>query len=229
MIDAGFNSALEFSSCLTGPWLIIAQGQKFTVENKMRAGFFKRSTDLGGYVGGTVTDNFGNPVPGIQFGLFYGGVSTTTDSTGNYLIPQLPFGPNLMTLTNPISGASLNFVVPATNNPTTNNPLNIKVALAAAPVVAATNACNCTPWCAIGFCTMPAGATPIYYAGGANSASGTANCDTQVTVTPPSGTPFTITPGSGHQHNSGSNPAAGTWTVTTTVCGLSQSATITVP
>ena len=196
----------------------------FTVENNKREGFFKGTTDLGGYVGGTVTDNSGNPLPDLQFGLFYGGVSTTTDSTGNYSIPQLPYGMNLMILTNPIIGASLNLVVPATNN-----PLNIKVALAADPVVAVSNACNCTPWCAIGFCTMPAGATPIYYAGGANSASGTANCDTQVTVTPPSGTPFTITPGSGHQHNSGSNPAAGTWTVTTTVCGLSQSATITVP
>ena len=201
----------------------------FTVENNKREGFFKGTTDLGGYVGGTVTDNSGNPLPDLQFGLFYGGVSTTTDSTGNYSIPQLPYGMNLMILTNPIIGASLNLVVPATNNPATNNPLNIKVALAADPVVAVSNACNCTPWCAIGFCTMPAGATPIYYAGGANSASGTANCDTQVTVTPPSGTPFTITPGSGHQHNSGPNPAAGTWTVTTTVCGLSKSATITVP
>ena len=31
----------------------------FTVENNKREGFFKGTTDLGGYVGGTVTDNSG--------------------------------------------------------------------------------------------------------------------------------------------------------------------------
>jgi hypothetical protein len=229
MIDAGFSSALQFSSCLTGPWLNIGQGQMFTVENRMRVGYFQRSKDLGGYVGGMATDNSGNPLMGLIFRLFYGGVSATTDSSGTYSIPQLPYGMNLMSLTNPIIGASLNIVVPATNNPATNNPANIKVAMAADPIVAVTNACNCTPWCAIGFCTMPSGSTPIYYAGGANSASGAPSCDTQVTVTPPSGPSFTISPGSGHQHNSGPNPAAGTWTVTTTVCDKTKSATITVP
>ena len=104
-------------------------------------------------------------------------------------------------------------------------------AMAAAPQVTNAIACNCTPWCAIGFGSLPGGQTPVYYAGGANPPkNGTADCDQpQVTVTPPSGTTYSITPGSSRHQNSGPNPASGTWTVTTTVCGQSKSCTVTVP
>lgn len=52
---------------------------------------------------------------------------------------------------------------------------------------------------------------------------------TKVTVTPPGGVPFAITPGPSHHHNSGPSPASGTWTVTAVVCGLTKTATVTVP
>jgi hypothetical protein len=123
------------------------------------------------------------------------------------------------------SSASLNVVVPATNN----TAVALKVAMDAGGPV--TNACNCTPWCAIGFGSLPGGQTPVYYAGGANPPkNGPANCgQTEVTVTTPSGATFPIAAGSSHHQNSGPNPASGTWKVTTTVCGQSKSCSVTVP
>ena len=99
---------------------------------------------------------------------------------------------------------------------------------AAAP---ATNACNCTPWCAIGFGTLPGGLTPVYYAGGANPPKDAPpSCDVpEVKVTTPNGTTYPIIAGSARRQNSGPNPASGDWTVTTSVCGQSKSCTVTVP
>lgn len=224
-IDTGFNCALQSARCLPGPWVNIGSGQKFWVNNDVPVRFFQRSRMLGGFVSGTVTDSSGSLLSGINLGLLYGGPSTTTDSTGSFsFFPRLPWGMNVISISNS-AGASVNIPVPATNN----TAVDFKVAMVTAPPV--TNACNCTPWCAIGFGTLPGGTTPVYYAGGANGpGSGAANCgQVQVTVTPPGGTPLPITPGSTRSQNSGPNPAAGTWTVTTIVCGQTKTATLTVP
>jgi hypothetical protein len=59
---------------------------------------------------------------------------------------------------------------------------------------------------------------------------GPADCgQPKVTVTPPVGAPFSIAVGTSLHQNSGANPASGTWTVTTTVCGRSKSCMVTVP
>jgi hypothetical protein len=232
-LNSGYYSALQFSSCLTGSWLNVGQGQMFNFNNNMQSGFFQRTKQLGGLIGGVMIDDSGKVMPNITLGLLYGGPTTTTDATGVYSLPRLPLGMNLIAITNPI-GANLNIVLSNTNNSTATNAFTavvIKVAMEAAPPVAPTNICNCTPWCAIGFATLPGGQTPVYYAGGANSLDGgTPDCgQPQVTVTPPTGVAFSISPGTSHHHNSGPNPAAGTWTVTSVVCGQSKSATITVP
>jgi hypothetical protein len=231
-LNAGRYSALQYSSCLSGPWLNIGLGQMYTVRNNMRTGFFQQTKQLGGFIAGVVIDNSGAAMPNIKLGLLYGGPTATTDFSGTYSLPRMPLGENLISVTNPI-GACLNVEISNTNNTATNayTAATIKVAMVAAPLAAPTNICNCTPWCAIGFASVSGGQTPVYYAGGANSpSSGTPDCgQPQVTVTPPGGVPFSITPGTSHRHNSGANPAAGTWTVTAVVCGQSKSATITVP
>lgn len=226
VLNPGFDSALLEGSCLTGPWRNIAVGSAFDLPLSMPVKFFQRSKQIGNQVGGTVTDSGGNLLSGIQLQLPYGGLGTISDLTGTYNFPWMPYGLNAITITNP-SGSSLNVEITNTDNTT----VNFQVALQAAPPVPVTNACNCTPWCAIGFGALPGGQTPVYYAGGANPPpSGPANCGQPVvTVTPPTGAPFTITPGSNHHHNSGPNPASGTWTVTATVCGQTKVATVDVP
>jgi hypothetical protein len=231
-LNSGRYSALQFSPCISGPWSSIGLGQMYSVRNNMRKGFFQQTKQLGGFIAGVVTDNSGWAMPNVTLGLLYGGPTATTDSSGVYSLPRMPYGINLIAITNPV-GASLNVEIANTNNSGTNayTAAMVKAAMVAAPLAAPTNICNCTPWCAIGFATLPDGQTPVYYAGGANSpASGTPDCgQPQVTVTPPGGVPFSINPGTSHRQNSGANPASGTWTVTAVVCGQSKSATITVP
>ena len=224
-IDTGFHCALQYASSLSGPWSVIGKGQMFSVNSEMPSGFYMRSTRVGGFVSGTVTDGANKPLSGISLGLQYGGEKITTGLLGGYSFDRLPWGMNVVTVSNKI-GASLNVEVPAT----TNAVVGIKVAMDAAPP--GTNAvCNCTPWCAIGFGTVAGGQTPVYFSGGANPPKdGTANCGAiQVTVTSPAGVTTPIVPGTSHHQNSGPNPAAGTWKVTVTVCGKTKTCMIDVP
>jgi hypothetical protein len=203
-IDAGINCALQAAASLAGPWLIVGQGQTFTVNSEMPSGFFQRLKKLGGAVTGTVTDQSGNPLTGVTLSLPLGGPAATTDAGGYFALPRLAWGMNLIAISNAI-GAVLNIAIPATNN----IAVGIKAAMAAAPP-ATSNACNCTPWCAIGFATLPGGQTPVYYAGGANPPKvGPANCgQPQVIVTRPDGYSSPITAGTGRDQNSGPNPAS---------------------
>jgi len=223
-IDTGIDCALQWSPTPAGPWLNIGKGQSFTLNTEMPTGFFHRLRRLGGEVSGSVTDSSGHPISNVKIGLPYGGPSTITDGGGQFVLPRLPFGMNLLAISNLI-GASLNLEIPAN----TNTAVGFKMAFAGGGT--ATNACNCTPWCAIGFGSMPTGQTPVYFSGGANPPKpGPADCgQAQVTVTPPSGVPFSIQPGSSRHQNSGPNPASGTWTVTTTVCGHTKTASVDVP
>jgi hypothetical protein len=222
-LDAGLDCTLQASESLAGPWLNVGKGQKFTVKPDMPTQFFKRFRRVGGLLYGTVSDATGGPLCNVTLGLPYGGPTATTDSDGAFGFPRLPWGQNVIAVSSPI-GATLDVVLPATNN----TAANLKVAMAAA---GPTNACNCLPWCAIGFGSLPGGQTPIYYSGGANPPkAGPANCgEVLVTVTPPSGAKFPIVPGTSRHQNSGPNPAPGVWTVTTTVCGQTKSCTITFP
>jgi len=231
MLSGPYRS-LQQSSCLTGPWSTLAFGQTFNVRKTMGEGYFKQTRELGKFVGGYVWDNSGAPQQNLSFDLQYGGAKVFTDFTGSYAFPRLPKGVNWLSLSNAI-GASLNMAVTNTDTTPSNSytAAMIKAVMAADPPVSPTNVCNCTPWCAIGFGTVEGGITPVYYAGGANNPSGgTPDCGTPVvTVTPPVGAPFTITAGTGHHHNSGPNPASGTWTVTAVVCGKTKTASVTVP
>jgi len=226
-LNTGYPCALQYSDCPTGPWEIWGIGQKFRVPPEMTEGYFQRSKQTGGFVNGMITDPFGNPIPGIGLDLLYGGSPATFDSLGNFsFASRQPKGMNVYKITNPI-GASLSVAAKVTNN----TVVNYVVAMAAVTNPPPTNVCNCTPWCAIGYGTLPGGLTPVYYSGGANSPkSGAVGCDQpKVSVTPPSGKSFPIKSGSNRRQNSGPNPAAGTWTVTATVCGQIKTATVTVP
>jgi hypothetical protein len=227
----GPNRALQFSSCLTGPWATIAAGPTVMVK-RMPTGFFRQTKQVGNFVAGYLFDNVSWGVPNETIGLENGGATATSDSSGSFTLPRMPVGFGWFAISNQI-GASLR--VGITNKDTSpTNPFTavaVKIAMAAAPIVPPTNVCNCTPWCSIGFATTPDGQTPIYFAGGANSpSSGTPDCGVPVvTVTPPVGAPFTISAGTDHHHNSGPNPASGTWTVTAVVCGQTKTASVTVP
>jgi len=228
----GPNRALQSASCLTGPWSTLGIGQTFNVRRMMGDGFFMQTRELGKFIGGVVLDNVGAPQQNLKIGLQYGGPYTFTDFSGSYSLSRMPVGLNWLYLSNSIR-ANLNIGITNTDNTPTNSytAAMIKAVMAAAPAIDPTNICNCTPWCAIGFATTPDGRTPVYYAGGANNPNGgTPDCGTpMVTVTPPVGAPFTISAGTGHHHNSGPNPASGTWTVTAVVCGQTKTATVTVP
>lgn len=223
-IDTGIDCALQAAESVTGPWLNVGKGQTFTVSSEMPVTFFQRLRRLGGLVSGKVTDPAGNPLSATTVGLLYGGPTASTDTNGAFSLPRLPWGTNLITISN-AAGATLNLAVPAA----TNTVANFRVAMEAAPP--ATNACHCTPWCAIGFGSVSGELTPVYYAGGANGATnGPSDCDQPiVTVTTPSGTSYPITPGSSRHQNTGPGPASGAWTITATVCGQTNSCTVTVP
>jgi hypothetical protein len=224
-LNLGYVGVLQRSSCLTGPYINIGMGQMFSVTPHGMGGFFQRAQRIGGYQGGTVTDPSNNVIPNVQITYPNGGPSVNTDSNGIYAFARLIYGINMLSLIH-TNGASLNVGVTNTGS---NVTANFKAAFAVPAVI--TNACNCTPWCAIGFASLPGGQTPVYYAGGANPPkSGPADCGTvTVTVTPPNAPAFAIRPGTNREQNSGDNPASGTWTVTTTVCGQSKSASVQVP
>jgi hypothetical protein len=228
----GPNALLQYSSCLDGPWFTFARGPSVTFPKMMPTVFFQQTKEVGKFVAGVILDNSSMPVPNLSIGLQYDGTKTFSDFGGTYSLPRLPLGINWLSYSNS-NGANLNLAVSNSVNTSSNafTPAMVKIAMAAAPLVAATNSCNCTPWVAIGFATLPDGRSPVYYAGGANAPNGgTPDCGQPVvTVTPPAGAPFTISAGSGHHHNSGANPASGTWTVTAVVCGQTKTATVTVP
>jgi hypothetical protein len=229
---SGPNRALQSSSCLTGPWATLGVGQTIVIRKMMPSAFFRQTKQVGNFVAGYLMDNTSWAVPNDKVGLEYGGATATSDSSGSFTLPRMPVGFNWLSISNQI-GANLNIGITNKDTAPTNafTAVTVKVAAAAAPIAPPTNVCNCTPWCSIGFATTPDGQTPIYYAGGANSpSSGTPDCGAPVvTVTPPVGPSFTISAGTDHHHNSGPNPASGTWTVTAVVCGLTKTATITVP
>jgi hypothetical protein len=236
----GVQSGLRWANTLINPsWVNVGIGTKFTLPTSMNSQFFKGTKSLGGAFSGSLSDPLGNPLSGLSVGLPYGGASTTTDFNGGYFIPWLPRGLNLIsigkaiTFTDPSTSSNrtenvaVNVIVPATNTMAVAQ-LKVDMVVDATPK---TNACNCTPWCAIGTGNLNGTQTPVYFSGGAfPPQSGPADCDQpQVTVTPPGAAAYTITAGTDLHQNSGANPASGTWTVTTTVCGRSKSCTVTVP
>lgn len=230
-IDTGVFSTLQAADSITGPWMNVGKGRMFSLSTDMPSGFYRRLKREGGLVEGTVTDAAGAPLKGVSLGLVYGGISAFTDLKGAFSLGRMPYGLNVIGITNPAGNASLDIILSATENIVTVVKAAMDAAVAAA---GATNACNCTPWCAIGFATLPGGGqTPVYFSGGANPPkAGPANCgDPKVTVTPPpgGGAPFPIKPGTGHHQNSGANIKAGTWTVTTVVCGITKTCTVSVP
>jgi hypothetical protein len=225
-IKPGFNCALERAATPTGPWYNIGIGSNLYVFNDMATAFFGRKTTLAGYLTGQVTDSKGNPRTGWNLNFLVGGLPTVTDAAGSFNFnDRVPEGMNTLTASNP-DGAELPIDIPTTDNTT----FDWLIEEAADTNVVATNLCNCTPWAAIGFGYSSSGQTPVYYSGGANAPKTGANCgDISVTVTPPSGVAFPIVPGTTRRQNSGGNPASGIWSITTTVCGKSKTATIDVP
>ncbi len=236
-INTGSAVALQASDSLSGPWINIGMGVSFWVPPDHKAEFFTGTTRLGGGLSGTVTDAAGNPQTNLTVGLPYGGASITTGSDGSFLLGGLPWGTNLIammksiTFVDPGTGsnrtetASVEVLVPATNS---YAAVQLKVE---AQVFPPPPACNCSPWCAIGFGTLNGVQTPVYFSGGANPPKGVPpTCgEPIVTITPPGGAALPITPGTGRHQNSGPNPAFGAWTVTTTVCGQTKSCTVMVP
>lgn len=235
----GILSGLRSADSLKGPWYNIGFGTNFTLISDQSSQFFKGTHRLGSAFGGIITDGLGNPQPGFSVGLQYGDLNSMTLYDGSFSFYGLPRGTNIVAVTAPLSfvdssgsnqtqSVGVNIEVPATS------PTNISYQMLQFkmdPQVFVVPACNCTPWCAIGVGTLNGAETPVFYAGGAfPPQNGPADCgQVQVTVTPPNGVAYPITPGSSKHQNSGPNPATGTWTVTTTVCGVSKQSSITVP
>ena len=232
----GKNVGLQAADTPSGPWYNVGKGSNFYVMPVLNAQFYRENHKLGGSVTGTVTDGSGNPQSGVTLGLPLGGVSNITALDGSFALNFLGWGTNLIAAMKSISfvdsstgsnrteKVGLNIEVPTI---TLYGLLQFKVEIHIVPIPA----CNCTPWCAIGVGSLNGAQTPVYYSGGAlPPQNAPANCgQAQVTVAPPSGVSYPIVAGGGKHQNSGPNPAAGTWTVTVTVCGQSKQCTITVP
>jgi hypothetical protein len=223
-VKSGYSAGLEWSPSLMGPWENVGLGQSFTLSAQASGGFFEQIKKIGGFLTGYVVDGSGNPQPNINVAYSAGGVSEVTDDTGYFdSTNRLPYGQQALTLSD-TNGNQLDMDL----FDITNLYINIFAILTNIPPEPPTNTCNCTPWCAIGYGSSSSGVTPVFYSGGANGpSSGVANCETvSVTVTPPSGPSFSITPGTGKRQNSGANTATGTWTVTSVVCGKTATASL---
>jgi len=232
----GKNVGLQAADTPSGPWYNIGKGSNFYIMPIPNAQFYRENHKLGGSVKGTVTDGSGNPQSGVTLGLPLGGVSAIAGLDGSFALNYLAWGTNLIaamksitfvdssTGSNRTEAVGLNIEVPTV---TLYGALSFKAEIHIVPIPA----CNCTPWCAIGVGSLNGVQTPVYYSGGVlPPKNAPANCgQPQVTVTPPSGVSYPIVAGGGKHQNSGPNPAAGTWTVTVTVCGQSKQCTITVP
>jgi hypothetical protein len=232
-IDTKKDVALQVSDNVTGPYINIGMGHLFSLPLDGIAKFFRGIKRGAGGLVGTITDPAGKPQSGVSVDLPAGGRNANTDNTGNYTMKFLPFGESIIQFLKTINVpdgnggsstgvATIDILVPTIKSYGT---LNFKVDF---QVIKIPN-CPCTPWASIGFGTLDGTQTPIYFSGGANGAKGADCGPIDVTVTPPNGKTFKIRPGSGKHQNSGANPAPGTWTVTTTVCGQSKSATVTFP
>src|SRR5882724_8868434 len=181
-LDTKYYAALGESSCLTGPFEIIALGQQYSLSAHLDGKFYKRIDDLGGLVSGAITDPTGSPISGVQFTYPYGGLYGGSDSGGNYYLPKLAAGYHDINITHP-NGA----ILPVGFMSYDDSIINFKVAMAKPAVIS--NPCNYTPWCAIGYGMQDGIPTPMFYAGGANAPS---NNLVQVTVAPPVGLPYSI-------------------------------------
>lgn len=227
---------LQASQSPAGPWFDVAQGTSAVLGTDNDGLFFRKRGRIGGHVSGTILDGMGNPQSGVTAGLPGGGSNTQVATDGTFDLSNFPWGNSLFAMMK-----SFTFVDPTTGaNRTERAQIEIEV-----PVIVpdgflqfkvemqvfVSPVCNCTPWCSIGFGTINGSQTPVFYGGGAIPPKGVpAQCDApQVTVTTPTGATFPIRAGTGRHQNSGPNPASGTWTVTTTVCGQSRSCSITVP
>jgi hypothetical protein len=232
-LDTGFPAFLQSSQCVTGPWETIGFGQQYSVLSRMRDGFLQRFMGEGGYISGWATDPQGNVIQGLGADLRYGGSPAVIDSFGNYGFDRMAPGKNGIVFSRADDAddeeaeeEELEVEADATTNTAINWTMDWEDETNAPPP---TNLCNCTPWCAIAVGSAPGGLTPVYYSGGANSAPGSSGtCEAEVTVTPPSGPSYSITPGTGHRQSSPPDPAAGVWSVTATVCGQTKTASITV-
>jgi hypothetical protein len=227
---------LQAATDPSGPFENVGQGKSFTVVPQEQSMFFRAAKELGEAATGTLTDRMGDPQSGLKLSFPFGGAGTMSATDGGFTLPRLPKGNNSIAVTkplsfpDPVSGATrtesfgIEVTIPSTNSIVTVQ-IRIEVQVFVIP------ACNCTPWCAIGYATINGSQTAVYFAGGANPPkNGAANCgQAQVTVTPPNGAAFPIKSGSGRRQNSGPNPASGTWKVTTAVCGQEKSCDVTVP
>lgn len=235
----GHPSTLLQSETLINPmWMNVGVGTQFTLKASCGSKFFTAGKRLTASLSGSISDPLGNPLSGLSIGLPYGGPSTTSGYDGSFTLPWLPPGLNWLAIREPImyvdpangsnrtENVGVNVVVPATNH-MASAQLKVDIGVTAG---SGSNNCDCTPWCAIETGALNGTQMPVYYAGGVlPPTTGPADCRPQVTVIPPVGAAYSITPGEDLDQNSGPNPASGTWTITTTVCGRSKSCTVTVP
>ncbi len=181
--------------------------------------------------------------PGFSVGLQDGGLNSMTLFDGSFSFYSLPRGTNIIAVTKPVTfvdsstgsnrteSVGVNIEVPATN------PTNIFYQMlqfkADAGNCSNCQPANCRPWCAIGVGTLKWSPDACLFGMERflpQNGPGRSGGQVQVTVTLPNGVAYPIhMPGSTKHQNSGGNPANGTWTVTTTVCGQSKQASITVP
>ena len=150
-----------------------------------------------------------------------------TDANGNLIHDGYPAGPVSVVLEKKTTVS--NGVSTTTNTNQISYPVNIRTNssntfVIKAAIAAGTNTppagCDCTPWCAM-MAGVVDGVEQLEISGGANG-----SCAQNVQITPPSGLGFTL----GAGQTLLERPAAdGTWTVTSTVCGQSETVQITLP
>lgn len=223
-LDAGYNSGLQMSDCISGPWTGVGIGQMYKVYTGRDEGYFQHTTLLGGLTGGYLTDDANKPLTSVKIGLLYGGASGTSDSTGFFQLQRTAYGFNEFTITNPaIAGPSLNIGL----SNLSNMIFNFKLKWAIGPM-----SNSHAPWVAMGYGDIYGGGrTPLFYAGGLYPPLMTSSQSNRarVMIMPPVGTSYHIREGWNSLESTKTAPASGLWGITATYGSQSQSATLNIP
>ena len=227
-----------------GPWNYVGIGTSFSFNPDDSQQFYRGQLNVPLLLFNMrLTDPQGVVIPGLKVDLPGGGAPSVTDANGVAQL-QLPNGPGLLSLSfttceKPSPG--LLSVPPAslsrftqTNDLCYTNSLEVPYDFQTTnygaykfdyPKTVERTTCTCSPWCAIGATTVD-GVQTVLIKAGVNPRRWLMGA--QITITGPGGVHITD-PNDLSIREKFSPAADGTWTVTATMCGVTNTCTITLP
>jgi hypothetical protein len=186
-----------------------------------------------GYLFGSILGSNGAPASGLNVQLAPNGDSQTPDNSGRFSFFNVPIGLVDLNISAPVQvfdpvtsqSAAYTVSLPLTVTQGTATSVNIKESFTAfvmEPPQPPT--CLCKPWCGIIGGTI--NGVQKVVAGGGSLPNPCPDCPCTVTITGPRGININVAPGA---HMVFSPAANGVWTVTSTVCGITKTCSISLP